>query len=863
MLNFCPHCKSPIPREGSSFCNQCGGDLRSLSPGPSEKSAGVVQYSGTAETPNEGVISISPPNADRPSKSMMVVSQDEIKSDQPHALLYILLRDGSVIERDLVQEETKIGKGPFNDIILADASVSNTHARINFTGTEYTISDLGSRNGTYLNDARLTEPRPLHHGDLIKMGHCTITFRLKEAGDTQSTTRTQLLDPSHPPPPPTPPPMPKTPAITEETLAAALVSAGLVAQTEIDRLRGADSKGRRLYRALLDENLVTETGLRDLMSRTFNILPIELKTMEVDTEAASALRPQFLRDRLVCPIMGQAYDRLILAVADPTDKATIDEVERLTRRKPALRLAMPGEITTQLDNYFTPRLIGALPSGEKIEAMLSQSEMEIGKAAHNRLVIADPTVSSTHAIVLVHDGGYNIVDLGSSNGTFINGQRLGGDAHTLRHGDKIQLGQVMLTFRNPAETTENRTAKLSLQTLEEIRKRAALRPPTGVSTDPVSWVNPPMYPTPVQGLATPPTLSSEDEEEKRRKKKKKEKNSWVNAMSRIVAQVLGAAVMLFGSYILVNRSLQTTREQGTGGAGNVSKLAKPGSFSSFEGLQLEASGAAWVNGTDMVVLVSDSRPGQIFLMRLDESGRQSGNITPLDLGASTIDPEGITYGRPYFYIIGSQSDPAAGGQNALLRFALDTESRTVRGQAEVIPDLRSFLLQGVPELKGIGDRPGRQDGVNIEGIGWDPIHERLLLGLRSPLINGRAVIVPTKLRDPLGPFNTNNLQLLEPRTIQLDLGGQGIRDLDYNTQLKSFLILSGATELARKTDFGLWEWNGDPDQSKPEARPRKEHDLDERAKPEGITHVTIGNRNFVFIVGDASKYLKLDYTTSN
>ncbi len=795
----------------------------------------------------------------------MVVSQDDIKPEQPDAILYILLRDGSVIERDLVHEETKIGKGPLNDIILADASVSNTHARINFTGSEYTISDLGSRNGTYLNDARLTEPRPLRHGDLIKMGHCTITFRLKEAGDTQSTSRTQLLDHAHPPPPPPPPPMPKTPAITEETLADALVSSGLVAQAEIDRLRVADSKGRRLYRALLGENLVTEIGLRDLMSRTFNILPIELKSMEVDTEAASALRPQFLRDRLACPILGQAYDRLILAVADPTDKATIDEVERLTRRKPALRLAMPGEITTQLDHYFTPRLIGALPSGEKIEAMLNQSEMEIGKAAHNRLVISDPTVSSTHAIVLVHDGGYNIVDLGSSNGTFINGQRLGGESHTLRHGDKIQLGQVLLTFRNPAETTENKTAKLSVQTLEEIRKRATLRPPTGISTDPVSWGTPLMHPTPGLGLPTPPpALSSEEEEKKEKKKKKKEKNSWINPLSRVLAQVLGSVVTILGILYLGSMGLQNTMDRGGGeNRSGVSKLARPGAFASFDGGPLEASGATWVNGSNLVLLVSDSRPGQVLLMQLDESGRQSGAITPLDLGASTIDPEGITYGRPYFYVIGSHSDPAAGQQNTLLRFALDPESRTVRGQAEVIPDLRSSLLQGVPELKGIGDKPGRQDGMNIEGIGWDPIHESLLLGLRSPLINGRAVIVPTKLRDPLGPFNTTNLQLLEPRTIQLDLGGQGIRDLDYNTQLKSFLILSGATELARKTDFGLWEWNGDPDQSKPEARPRKEYDLDERAKPEGITHVTIGNRSFVFIVGDASKYLKIDYTTSN
>ena len=38
-------------------------------------------------------------------------------------------------------------------------------------------------------------------------------------------------------------------------------------------------------------------------------------------------------------------------------------------------------------------------------------ETEIGKAPHNRIVLSDPTVSGTHAIVLARDGGYNIVDL--------------------------------------------------------------------------------------------------------------------------------------------------------------------------------------------------------------------------------------------------------------------------------------------------------------------------------------------------------------------------------------------------------------------------------------------------------------------
>ena len=76
-------------------------------------------------------------------------------------MLRIILRDGSVVERDLAQDEVTIGKGPQNDIILPDASVSSAHAVIRFEDGAYKLSDLGSRNGTSVNDARITEPRAI------------------------------------------------------------------------------------------------------------------------------------------------------------------------------------------------------------------------------------------------------------------------------------------------------------------------------------------------------------------------------------------------------------------------------------------------------------------------------------------------------------------------------------------------------------------------------------------------------------------------------------------------------------------------------------------------------------------------------
>jgi len=781
-------------------------------------------------------------------------------------MLHILLRDGSVIERDIETDQVTLGKGPQNDIILSDASVSSAHAMISFEDGVFKISDLGSRNGTSLNDARITEPREVQHGDLIKMGHCTLTFRLKEAGDTLSMQRTQMLGAQSAPLPPPAPPAPKPAALTEDALAAALVSSGLVARSEVERLRGPGARGRRLCRALVEERLATEIGLRDLMSRTFNIPPVELKTMEIDTSAATALRPQFLRERQVCPVVTQP-DRLALAVADPTDKATIDEAERVTRKKASLRLAAPGEITAHLDGFFTPRLVGVMPSGEKIEAALNHLETEIGKASHNRVVISDPTVSSTHAIVLSRDGGYDIVDLGSSNGTFVNGHRLGNESHTLRHGDKIQLGQALLTFRNPSETVENKTARLSPEALEEIRRRAMTRnlspgAQPGVRTDPSSWAPP-------QSVQVVPAVASNgdsDRSDKKKKKKDKDKNSWfsANALSRIVAQVLGAlATGLITIYLIRSGMQQNEGTKGGGGGGTVTQTARLGRNASWEdfdtgllsfGKTIEASGVAFAPGLNGPLFVSDSSESEALWMQLDENGKQVGSIKKIPLGVTFKDPEALTYGNSFFYLVTSQSDSKDGPRNAIVRFDISPETQTLRGQAEIITDFRSFLLQNVTAISTLGAKEGMQGGLNIEGIAWDPNNERLLLGLRSPQIGNQAVLVPLKLREPREPFTRENLKIGEPEVIVLSLDGQGVRDITYDSYLRSFLIISGAPETSPKTDFGLWEWNGQPD-----AKPTKLMTLEDKMKPEGVTSVTINGRSYAFVVGDSGSYLKLDY----
>jgi hypothetical protein len=66
-----------------------------------------------------------------------------------------------------------IGRAPGCDFILTDLTVSRFHAEIRRNETGWTVSDLGSMNGTRVNGWRLTGPMPVRPGDQIGFGNLT------------------------------------------------------------------------------------------------------------------------------------------------------------------------------------------------------------------------------------------------------------------------------------------------------------------------------------------------------------------------------------------------------------------------------------------------------------------------------------------------------------------------------------------------------------------------------------------------------------------------------------------------------------------------------------------------------------------
>ena len=270
----------------------------------------------------------------------------------------------------------------------------------------------------------------------------------------------------------------------------------------------------------------------------------------------------------------------------------------------------------------------------------------------------------------------------------------------------------------------------------------------------------------------------------------------------------------------------------------------------FQGGAFEASGVVSVPGTDEVLFVDDNRPDEVLWMRLDQEGNQVGEIKPIKIGVSVVDPEGITFDGSWFYVVGSQSETKVEETNALVRFSFDSETRSVK-EVESAGALYQFLTGAVPELKECAGKKGKHGTINIEGLAWDPVQGRLLLGMRDPAISDQALIAPIKLRDTNARLSLENLTLAQPNAIRLSLGGATIRSIEYDGSLNVFQIISGAPEDKKKTDFKLWEWDG-------QTSPREKVALNSKLKPEGVTRVSIGGQDFIFVVCDVGEYFKLD-----
>jgi predicted component of type VI protein secretion system len=110
---------------------------------------------------------------------------------------------------------------------------------------------------------------------------------------------------------------------------------------------------------------------------------------------------------------------------------------------------------------------------------LSKDSVTIGREASADIVIPDPEISRSHARLTSKQGTYMLEDLGSTNGTFVNKQRVTGQ-RLLNSGDEVTLGEnVVFSFEGAGVAATVAAASVKMPTAAAAREPAPAPPPAG------------------------------------------------------------------------------------------------------------------------------------------------------------------------------------------------------------------------------------------------------------------------------------------------------------------------------------------------------------------------------------------------
>lgn len=106
--------------------------------------------------------------------------------------------------------------------------------------------------------------------------------------------------------------------------------------------------------------------------------------------------------------------------------------------------------------------------------------------------------------------------------------------------------------------------------------------------------------------------------------------------------------------------------------------------------------------------------------------------------------------------------------------------------------------------------PKAEGALNIEGLCATP-ENQLLIGFRNPIRDGKALVVP--LENPEELVQKQDISAKFGNPINLDLGGLGIRSIEYWETRKLYIIVAGSYTSSH--EFRFYQWSGNPDE-KPE-----------------------------------------------
>ncbi|HZU65798.1 MAG TPA: FHA domain-containing protein [Ktedonobacteraceae bacterium] len=336
-----------------------------------------------------------------------------------------------------------IGRDPSNDIVITDQSVSRSHARIVYTPSGWSIEKLANNNSLTVNQ-RQVQQAFIRHNDNIGLGGI-ISFLFLSASPSSSSGGPDggySLSPFSPAVP--------VPALTPAPVRSSSAPLPPAAQETLFTQRAPqDGAGSVSVPTLeISTNTSRDRQRFQLVKPVISIGRDPKNDIVINEPIVSAFHAQIVRQGsdlvLVHPHPQARQQRTLNGMLYQGRHIRGDEqFSKVLTRGDIFRIGDEnGTLVTLGYNDGSGALQEALPEIHPIA--LGAPVITIGRHSDNMVVLKHPQVSAHHARLQHIPGGYRIIDLGSTNHVYVNGQRV--SSQNLNPNDEIRIGPFKLIY---------------------------------------------------------------------------------------------------------------------------------------------------------------------------------------------------------------------------------------------------------------------------------------------------------------------------------------------------------------------------------------------------------------------------------
>src|SRR5947209_625811 len=354
----------------------------------------------------------------------------------------------------ITKPKITLGREPANDIVLSDTSVSRHHAQITLNKGTWTITKIARQNTLIVNH-RNVEQSAINDRDTIGLGGTSFLFQINVAAPHVPHA------PQANPPKVAPTPASFTPQQSFQNAPPPPPLGSFVAQQPAPAQRQNkpapfDTEPVHDVPSLeVTSNTHPEKTPYPLTKQVINIGRHPSNDIVINENVVSAYHAQIVREgnQLIFIHPHPQQPRTTNGLLYPVRSIPVNEpFRKQLELRNIFRIGDDhGTLTTLTYNEGSAAAQDIVPAIRPIP--LGAPQISIGRHPNNTVVLNHPQVSAYHAHLQQVQGGYRIVDVGSTNGVYVNALRV--TNQMLKPGDEVRIGPFKLTYTGTQLTQQD------------------------------------------------------------------------------------------------------------------------------------------------------------------------------------------------------------------------------------------------------------------------------------------------------------------------------------------------------------------------------------------------------------------------